>query len=188
MDGQLQYIYLTQIRDECERCIYAVHQMNDINLRGKPGNFFYAVFDLVHHSAAVSRYLWPPSGSGKKGMRATARGKFLRDLLGLAEGHPIEDRALRNHFEHIDERLDDWAETSICRNMVRYHVGTGPGGGIGGNAITSSDMFHHWDPEHQTLGFRGEHFDIQKIVHGICEIYDKTVAMVGQSHRPIIRG
>ncbi|WP_143738459.1 hypothetical protein [Erythrobacter colymbi] len=55
-------------------------------------------------AANVSRIFWPP--------RNGERGAHLREITGLDEGHGLSDRRLRNHIEHIDERLDAWTETS----------------------------------------------------------------------------
>ena len=72
------------------------------------------VFDnirLALQSAAnVSRMLWPP--------RNTARGAHLRSLTGIRDSHPLHDRSLRNHVEHVDERLDAWAAASTRPSLA----------------------------------------------------------------------
>ncbi|WP_336979891.1 hypothetical protein [Altererythrobacter fulvus] len=66
------------------------------------------VFDQIRLglqvAANVSRLFWPP--------RNIARGAHLRSLTGLPETHGLSDRSLRNHIEHLDERLDAWTATS----------------------------------------------------------------------------
>lgn len=59
----------------------------------------------LHYSASVSRVFWPSDAS------AAARGTHLRQLAGLPSSCPI-DRRLRNHIEHLDERLDRWTTVS----------------------------------------------------------------------------
>ena len=62
------------------------------------------IFDRIRlglqMAANVSRLFWPPKNAG--------RGARLRALTGLPESHGLSDRTLRNHIEHLDERLDDW--------------------------------------------------------------------------------
>jgi hypothetical protein len=73
---------------------------------------FLSVFQMLrlalHFFASVSRIYWPPAGDRS----VVARGERLRTLAGLPVDHPLRTRALRNHVEHIDERLDDWTHDS----------------------------------------------------------------------------
>jgi hypothetical protein len=96
------------------------------------------------------------------------RGQALRDEFGLQSNHPIENRELRNHFEHFDERLDDWAEKSKSRGMATI---IGPNRTAG---IEDSDIIHHYDPATKIYSFRGKPFDVQKLVDGVDDIYQKT--------------
>ena len=57
---------------------------------------------IAIHAAALSKYFWPV------GKRYKARGEYLRGKLEVADGSPLEDRNLRNHLEHLDEKLDDY--------------------------------------------------------------------------------
>jgi hypothetical protein len=69
-----------------------------------------SIFDSIRmalqFSANVSKVFWP---SGKS---AQERGRRLRDLTGIPDDHDLKSRALRNHVEHMDERLDDWTANS----------------------------------------------------------------------------
>ena len=55
-----------------------------------------AIQSLLVAVANISKILW--SGSAK-------RGKDLRTILEISDGSELHQRALRNHFEHYDERL-----------------------------------------------------------------------------------
>ena len=55
--------------------------------------------------ANVSKILWPV----KKYM---ARGKQLRELLGIDDDNLLSDRTFRNHFEHYDERIEEWFDSN----------------------------------------------------------------------------
>ena len=143
------------------------------------GDFFQYALDLIHHAAAISRIFWPPGGRNKESKkRAQRRGQFLRDLLELQSGHAVQNRALRDHFEHFDERLDEWAESSKNRNIV--HQLFGPRNAIGGNAIQDSDIIHHFDPKTNIFGFRGEHYNIQELATGIDDIYQRIKTKIGE--------
>ena len=83
---------------------------------------------------------------------------------------------MRDHFEHFDERLDDWAENSRNRNIISRLLG--PRSAVGGNAIDDSDIIHHYDPSSKIYSFRGEPFNIQDLVTGIDDIHKKALAFL----------
>lgn len=182
MDDFLKRIYLQQVKQECDFCLVAVTRMNEIlKLEDKSqGDFFREALDLVHHAAAVSRIFWPPGcRDKKKKARSQRRGQMLRDHLGLQSNHPIQNRTLRDHFEHFDERLDDWAENSRNKNIVTSLFGSR--NAIGGDGIDDSDIIHHYDPATKIYSFRGEPFDIQELVNGINDIHQKSCAFLDRS-------
>jgi len=51
----------------------------------------------------VSKILWPIS-------IYKMRGERLRLLLKIKEDNPLSNRKFRNHFEHYDERIEEWFE------------------------------------------------------------------------------
>lgn len=173
MDEFLQTIYLRQVTQECEYCFEAIKRLNSILERKGEGDLFREALDLVHHSAAISRIFWPPGSRNKhSAKRAQRRGQALRDILSLKSGHPIQDRTLRDHFEHFDERLDDWAEHSRNRNIVDRFIGSR--NAIAGDAIGDADIIRHYDPARKVFSFRGEAFDIQALASGLDDIYQKA--------------
>lgn len=81
-----------------------------------------AVQEAIGHIAALSRYFWP-SPAGKKNKQHAlrmARGKKLREHLGLTDDSPLADRELRNAWEHFDEKLD----TYVLSNDAGYFFPT----------------------------------------------------------------
>lgn len=177
MDDFLKGVYLSQVKAECEFCLAAVNRMNEIMKDDAKGDFFREALDLIHHAAAISRIFWPPGGKDKqKRVRAQRRGQALRDELGINSNNPVQNRTLRDHFEHFDERLDDWAENSRNRNIISRLLG--PRSAVGGNAIDDSDIIHHYDPSSKIYSFRGEPFNIQDLVTGIDDIHKKALAFL----------
>jgi hypothetical protein len=53
----------------------------------------------------VSKILWPNK-------KYKIRGDRLRQLLKVEMDSPLYSRAFRNHFEHYDERVEEWFENS----------------------------------------------------------------------------
>lgn len=172
MDDFLQEVYLGQVAAECEHCFRAIGELNDILAKKKEGDLFVPVRALIHHAAAVSRIFWPPGGKDKLArQRSQRRGDALRRALNIKSPHPVQSRSLRDHFEHFDERLDEWAEKSKNRNIVDRLVG--PCSAIGGDAISDTDIINHYDPATNTYYFRGESFNIQTLATGMDDIYKR---------------
>lgn len=53
----------------------------------------------------VSKILWPNE-------KYKIRGERLRQLLKVEKNNPLSSRKFRNHFEHYDERVEDWFENN----------------------------------------------------------------------------
>ena len=181
MDDFLQSIYLGEIAQECDFCFSTVAKMNEQleNDMKNQSDFFKDASDLVNHAAAISRMLWPPNDKNKqKRVRATRRGKALRKILDVQYNHPIQNRKLRNHFEHFDERLDDWAHNSRNKNIVRNLIGSP--NAIGGDAIDATDIINSYDPSTRIYSFRGESFNIQELVNAITDINQRVHSVLKQ--------
>ncbi|WP_229007426.1 hypothetical protein [Methylophilus sp. Leaf408] len=57
----------------------------------------------------VSKILWPSRKI------SIPRGEALRALLSIDDQSLLSDRKLRNHFEHYDERIEDWFKKPILQ-------------------------------------------------------------------------
>lgn len=95
-------------------------------------------------AANLSKLLWGSEGKGLEEQR-----KPLRDSLGVTDDSHLRSRALRNDFEHFDERLDDWhkkgTHSYAGRNIgatARVHPDGDP-----------YDRFQHYDPETEIVTF-----------------------------------
>lgn len=110
------FIMLSFALTECRRALdnlAQVDQLADVQVQRQAGIEIrenLRIFDCIRlglqMAANVSRLFWPP----RKGN--TARGDHLRSLTGLSDTHGLSDRTLRNHIEHLDERLDAWTANS----------------------------------------------------------------------------
>ena len=109
------YIFLSFAMTESERALQAlddVDALSDVRIQRQPGvevrenqRVFNHIRLALQFAANLSKIFWPHH-------RAKERGVWLRELTRLPDRHPLSDRRLRNHIEHFDERLDDWASPS----------------------------------------------------------------------------
>jgi hypothetical protein len=86
------------------------------------------------------------------------RGVTLRALLNVPEDSPLQGRQFRDHWEHYDVRLDQWAKTP--RDTPDSTDFIGPT-----SRFPEATLFlRAYDPETQTLSFRGEVLELAPIL------------------------
>lgn len=185
MDEHKVEAYILEAKTQCELCLNAIrslnHNLNAIQVRGVPNSdrmhchqeVFRSIHSLLTHSSNLSKLFWPPKTNGKGAQRTQARGAVLRRRIGLPDtGHFLQDRKIRNHLEHFDERLDDWEENSERHNLVQDTIG--PPSAISG--VDASDMMRGYDPNSKTFTFRGEEYNIQQLADSVDDLYRRVAA------------
>jgi hypothetical protein len=108
----------------------------------------------------VSKILWPSRKS------STARGDVLRVLLDVDDRNLLSDRKFRNHFEHYDERIEDWFKKNP--SAVYMDSSIDPFKPTwGSNPI---NLHRSYNPLTQTVTFRGESVDLAALMNALEEI------------------
>ena len=119
-----EYIFLTFAFTECGRAKAALDEVDRLaSLKRLDENSgveireWLGVFDHIrmalHFSASVSRIFFPPNSlNPEKTLVAKRRAKRLRSMTGIQENHALRSRKLRDHVEHMDERMDAWTSNS----------------------------------------------------------------------------
>ena len=176
MEPFVERIFLEELTTQCAWAISSVQRMNEIlqtKDAGGPQAFFQQAAELLQHAGLASKILWPPgSPVGFKNKRAKVRGIYLRTTLEITDSHALKNRNLRDHFEHYDERLDDWVVKSPNRIMVNSIIG--PRNTIGGNVVQDHEIIKLFDPQTNTLIFRGEPYDIQLLVNSVIDVKNRV--------------
>lgn len=128
-----------------------------------------SVQSLLNAAGNTSKLLWPPRPQVPK------RGEDLRESLGVSDSSPLEPRVFRNHFEHFDERLEQWATSSQRRNFVDSNVGmTGmiPG-------FDPGDCLRNFDTKEYAVTFRGDLYSLKPIIEALQDLLNKTQSASG---------
>jgi len=133
---------------------------------------WFAVEGLLATAANVSRSLWG------EGDAANAARKPLRDSLGVDDRSPLSSRRMRNHFEHFDDRLNEWWAKSPNHNFIDMNIM--PIGGITGP--DRLDMFRQLDPTTGDVIFWGDKFSIPEIVAESLRILPIVSAEASKPH------
>lgn len=121
MDTKLKIVIIGEIKRQCEfaliaaedlgRALYRQDKIKQQIARSTWADFPESYFDeqnkvwlnvqsLLIALANVSKLLWPTKQPGRR--------QLLRNLLQIEEDSVLKSRELRNHFEHIDERIETW--------------------------------------------------------------------------------
>ncbi len=183
MDTFEKRVYVGEIKKQCEFSLAAIQylnnalqQLNNREIKSEERNFFHSeVFRQMHslltHASNVSRMFWPPMPKQRKNetdedfekrlvsIDKVVRGRVLKTEFEIDDSNPLKNRALRDHLEHYDERLDHWRNNSTYKNIVSDTIG--PPNAIVGPEAT--DMMRWFDPTRNVFMFRGEEYDIQSI-------------------------
>lgn len=173
MEPMLLRLFQRQVADQCYATRLALNTadkalrvMLDIEAPGgltEPVlTFWSAVGFAVSAAANVSKALWGPRDKP----RVAAARQPLRESLGVSDDSPLRDVSMRNHFEHLDERLDRWWKNSPTHNFV--DAGIGPVSGIVG--VPDSEMFRTYDPATGNLVFWGELFNLVELGRQIDQL------------------
>ncbi len=159
MEAYLLRIFQEQVRLQCEFAIRAAHGMDD-EIRSDSMDIkvvFYHIQNLLNAVANISKALW---GSG--GKKADER-KELRESINVTDSSPLREVNVRNHFEHFDQRIDQWWEKSS--NHIYIDLNT-----CGVVCADEYCVFRNFDPQTIEVVFWGDKFNIQVIINEIQRI------------------
>lgn len=117
----------------------------------------------------VSKILWPNSKTYQK------RGERLRKILKVEHDNPLSNRKFRNHFEHYDNRIEEWFSNHSSGVYIDLAMNPSlPGRMFTGNNHRGYNSFNN------TLEFRSETLDLDEIlkaperIHENCKPYALT--------------
>lgn len=123
----------------------------------------WGVIQLILGAAAnVSKILWPSPKSPY-----ADRGTMLRALLALDEHHTLFGRELRNHFEHYDDRIDQWLAKVGSATYTDQVIGQLSGF----LAQFPESANRHYDPITRRLSFRGDFVDLGLVLDALADLH-----------------
>lgn len=124
-----------------------------------------AIQSILVATANVSKILWPSSRG------STQRGKHLRNLLGVEDDNLLSERTFRNHFEHYDERIEEWFKEKNSAVYMDYRIDS-----FSPNADVLPQIFHRsYNPSTKTLTFRGNSIDLEAILSELAKVRVKCL-------------
>jgi hypothetical protein len=190
MDEALLETMQRQVAEQCDFALMAITGMNgclermsDPALVRNPHDAHSATMSelwflcnaFLTATANIAKHLWPRRFGRRKTELDEAfpdRGEELRKSLGVPDDSPLDSRIVRNHFEHADERLEEWWLDNPQHNIVRRMIGpmdqVVAGGGVN---VTRHEWF---DPssDRPVLSFLGDEIELQPIADALVALQE----------------
>lgn len=102
----------------------------------------------------VSKILWP-------NQKYKSRGERLRQMLNVSEDNLLSNRKFRNHFEHYDERIEEWFNTQSSAVYSDLAMNPSLRGSMATNDHRGYNSFNN------TLIFRGELLNLNEVLDAL---------------------
>jgi hypothetical protein len=90
----------------------------------------------------------------------------MREAFGIRDESLMKERASRDSFEHVDERIDRWFRDSQRHNFLDRVISV-PGAIEGADP---GDYLRHFDPQANVVSVLGDAFDLQALVHEVEQV------------------
>lgn len=164
-----QYLWVLEreVARQCRSALIAAEDLACALRKPDHDRVWYALQGLLIAAGNVSKLLWPSRE------RIPCRGELLRQILGVPDDSPLASRDFRDHFEHFDERLEDWILTSTRHGLVDANIG--PPEVI--TWVDPQDRHRHFDPTTWTAYFRGTPYKLQPVVEALRELNPRAAAL-----------
>lgn len=173
MDLMLLRLFQRQTLEQCNYILIAAKQLNkQITNRTYDDVFWRELQNFVVSAANISKLLW-----GQRGRCAKER-EALRDSIGVDDSSPLRPTIMRNHFEHIDERLDRWLAESDSQNIADRSIG--PRTMYAG--LKEIEIFRMYDPSTRTASFWGDTYNLIEIVAEVNRIHPLLLSETAKAH------
>lgn len=164
MDRMVLRIFQREVERQCRFALMAIQDLKQALQTYDMDRIWYSIQGFLVAAGNISKILWPPKA------RSRERGAELRASLSVGSDSPLEPRTFRNHFEHFDERLEQWVLSSERRNFVDSNVG--PPGMIAG--LEPGDFLRNFDTTSSAVTFRGDVYHIEPVGEAIRDLWQKA--------------
>jgi hypothetical protein len=164
MDNMLLKIYQREIYTQSNYALMSIQYINDIlnNLhkQNATNQLWYFVQNFLVSTGNISKLLW--------GARETTshQRKPLRESLNISDDSILKSRAIRNCFEHFDERIDSWWDSSERKIFIDSNIGST-------NMIVGLDpqeFLRNFDTDSMTITFKGDAIEIKPVVDELLKL------------------
>ncbi|MEQ9405076.1 MAG: hypothetical protein RIM99_15910 [Cyclobacteriaceae bacterium] len=125
-----------------------------------------SIQSILVASGNVSKILWPTNNEN------SSRGVELRKMLNIDDNNILSSRKFRNHFEHYDERIEDWFKKQSSAVYSDLAMNPDLHNSIGHSYNRGYNSFDN------TLVFRGKVLNLNGVLSSLQEILNKCKPFV----------
>jgi hypothetical protein len=151
-----QHLFLGEIAFQCQLAAKAAERLPACDEQFDSIEVWSAIQSILIAAANVSKILWPRESR-------SSRGAALRKLFDVDDTSPLCDRSFRNHFEHYDERIEDWMSTTPSATYTDQMIGP-----VFEGPLHFPRLVHrHYDPYTQVLIFRNESMSLGSVLRAL---------------------
>jgi hypothetical protein len=178
MNPCLLRTFQLEVVNQCQFAIMAIKDlenalknMNDMTRPTGDGmtRIWYSIQAFLIAAGNLSKLLWPPHPV------ISERGPELRASLSVEDNSCLQPRTFRNHFEHYDQRLEEFFLSLEPPNFAYIDRNVSPGGIKSlASHVDEKIVLRHLDQEAWTLLFRGEPLHLKPLVKAVCELLPKA--------------
>lgn len=162
-------IFMSELKHQCKFAAKSYDEIVDSIGNHDSENMWYSIQSFLISTGNISKILYPPD------KKCIKRGQDLRKLLNISNISPLKSREFRNHFEHYDERIQSWAETSGSFTFIDNLV-TDKENFTNSPSLEKTSCLRYFITDNMILKFRGEKYELKPIGKAIVELY-KTVTI-----------
>ena len=151
-------VFRHSLDTQCNFALLAASDLDDALAGNDSDRIWLAIQSLLVAVANVSRLLFGQGG------KAADRSE-LQAELGVDATSPIAATRLRNHFEHMDQRIETWAKSS--KRMIFIDMNVGPADGGIAPGAEPIDHFRQFDPDTRRVLFWGEEYELTPVLREV---------------------
>jgi hypothetical protein len=166
MDSHVRYVFVREVKRQAKFGLVAIADLDAALASQNSERVWYSIQSLLIAAGNVSKVLWPTKAYAE-------RGQTLREALSISDDNVLAPRTFRNHFEHFDERLEDWAVADPSRNFVDSNIG--PPGMISG--LDPAGFLRNLDTKEWAVTFRGDAYQLRPIAAALQELHARAAQL-----------
>jgi hypothetical protein len=170
IEDKMRRLSCHQIAHECRLGLAAAQNLDAALEQGNRDQVWLAIRGVLACAANVGKILWPNPKDKDHEQAVRARGKHLCHSLGMNRLSPLYPRAVRDGFEHIEERLDRWFKKG--GNYLDLEIGP-LDAGLLRNGVT---VLRHFDPGTGAVRVLDKTANLSRIVGALRELEPKADA------------
>ncbi|MFK7795623.1 MAG: hypothetical protein AB8B89_09755 [Gammaproteobacteria bacterium] len=154
ISGLAEMVFISEIVKQAKIAKRAAVRLHATNNYFDEIEVWCSIQSILVAAGNISKILWPSHES------RLPRGEKLRALLEVELDNLLSDRKFRNHFEHYDERIEDWFKSNNSAVYSDSRINS-----LEPTPWSFPQFFHRdYNSESQILTFRGESIDLGAVI------------------------